>query len=184
MTMAFKIYTKTGDTGETGLFGGKRISKDDLRIEAYGTIDELNAIIGGLADAIADETIRVFLRLVQADLFVIGSHLAKDPDKELPLPALPGFRIHQLEQAMDAWDIHLEPLKNFILPGGHPTVSATHLARCVCRRAERRTVSLDRIASLDPIIIQYLNRLSDYFFTLSREIARQLQVEEIKWIPK
>ena len=181
--MAFKIYTKTGDKGETGLFGGKRIPKDDLRIEAYGTIDELNAIIGGLADVIADHSITSFLRLIQADLFVIGSHLAKDPEKDLQLPALPGFRIQQFEQAMDDWDEKLPPLKNFILPGGHPTISSAHLARCVCRRAERRIVSLDRVSSQDPTIIQYMNRLSDYLFTLSREVARQLDVEEIKWMP-
>lgn len=181
--MAFKIYTKTGDKGETGLFGGKRIPKDDLRIEAYGTIDELNSIIGGLADTISDQSIISFLRLVQSDLFVIGSHLAKDPEKDLQLPLLPGFRIQQFEQAMDEWDEKLPPLKNFILPGGHPTISCAHLARCVCRRAERRIVSLDRVSIQDPTIIQYLNRLSDYFFTLSRELARQLNVEEIKWMP-
>lgn len=179
--MAFKIYTKTGDSGETGLFGGKRIPKDDLRIEAYGTIDELNAVIGGLADRVPEDEDRTFLREIQADLFVIGSHLAKDPDKDLSLPDLPLARIEAMEVAMDRMDGSLPPLKNFILPGGHPTVSQAHLARCVCRRAERRVVSLSREATTDPGMVRYLNRLSDYLFMLSRSLSSQLGVEEIKW---
>jgi cob(I)alamin adenosyltransferase len=180
--MAFKIYTKTGDGGETGLFGGKRIPKDDLRIEAYGTIDELNALVGGLADRLPGDDDRAFLREIQADLFVIGSHLAKDPDKNLPLPDLPLPRIEAMEAAMDHLDESLPPLKNFILPGGHPIVSYAHLARCVCRRAERRVVSLSRDADVDPDIVRYLNRLSDYLFVLARSLSSQLGVEEIKWM--
>jgi cob(I)alamin adenosyltransferase len=181
--MAFRIYTKTGDLGETGLFGGKRIPKDDLRIEAYGTVDELNAVVGLLTDGVADSRIHDFLRKVQADLFVIGSHLARDPDKAMNLPPLPLERIGEMESLMDVWEEGLTPLRNFILPGGHPLVSQAHLARCVCRRAERRVVSLHREAPLDPGVIRYLNRLSDLCFLLSRELARQTGTEEIKWIP-
>lgn len=179
--MAFKIYTKTGDKGETGLFGGRRIPKDDLRIEAYGTIDELNALVGLLADQLPVGAIPAFLRIIQADLFVIGSHLAKDPDKDLPLPALPEGRPEEMEQWMDRWDSTLPPLKNFILPGGHPMISQAHLTRCVCRRAERRVITLHRESPLDPQIVPYLNRLSDFFFMLARKIALDLGVEEIKW---
>lgn len=182
--MAIKIYTKTGDKGETGLYGGKRVSKDDLRIEAYGTIDELNAVLGGLADIVTDLQIIAFIRQIRADLFVIGSHLAKDPAKDLVLPHLPATRITEMEATIDLWEKHLPPLKNFILPGGHPTVSNAHIARCICRRAERRSVTLSKSDIVDPVIIQYLNRLSDYLFVLSRELAHQLQVEEIKWLPE
>ena len=182
--MAFKIYTKTGDKGETGLFGGRRIAKDDLRIEAYGTIDELNAIVGMLADQIAEPERQQFLRVIQGDLFVLGSHLAKDPDKDLPLPALPAQRIQELEASIDGMEQDLPALKSFILPGGHPLVSTAHLARCVCRRAERRSVSLGRSETVDPVILMYLNRLSDYFFVLSRFIATQLNIQEIPWIPE
>lgn len=182
--MAFRIYTKTGDQGETGLFGGRRIPKDDLRIEAYGTVDELNAIVGLTADELEDLAIRDFLRQVQADLFVIGSHMAMDPEKNLALPPLPLARIDAMEALMDQWDDLLPPLRHFILPGGHPLVSRAHLARCVCRRAERRVVTLNRESPLDPGIIRYLNRLSDLFFLLARELSRQTGTEEIKWIPE
>jgi cob(I)alamin adenosyltransferase len=181
--MAFKIYTKTGDKGETGLFGGKRIRKDDLRIEAYGTVDELNANLGMLGDIFPDKEEVAFIRIIQADLFTIGSYLAKDPDKEMPLPDLPTSRPGAMEASMDRWDQSLPPLKNFILPGGHPAVSQAHLARCVCRRAERRIVTLAYNAEIDPFIILYLNRLSDYLFVLSRALSHLYQVEEIKWIP-
>lgn len=182
--MAFRIYTKTGDQGETGLFGGRRIPKDDLRIEAYGTVDELNAVTGLLADELKDVAILAFLRQVQADLFVLGSHLAMDPEKNLALPPLPLGRIEEMEALMDQWDDQLPPLRHFILPGGHPQVSHAHLARCVCRRAERRVVSLNREAPLDPGIVRYLNRLSDLFFLLARELSRQTGTEEIKWVPE
>lgn len=182
--MAFKIYTKTGDKGETGLFGGKRLPKDDLRIEAYGTIDELNATVGALADDITSNYIRVFLRQVQNDLFVIGSHLATVPGKNLTLPQLPEAQIHVMETWMDKWDEALPPLKNFILPGGHPTVSKAHLARCVCRRSERRVISLGHREDVSPLIVMYLNRLSDFFFMLGRTLAQDLQIEEIIWEPR
>ncbi len=182
--MAFKIYTKTGDKGDTGLFGGKRIPKDDLRIEAYGTIDELNAIVGMLADEVTFTTLKELLRLLQHDLFIIGSHLATEPGKSLKLPALPVHRVSAMEEQMDQWDAELPALKNFILPGGHPVISKAHLARCVCRRAERRVISLGRREDVSPDIVIYLNRLSDLFFMLGRKLAHDLQVEEIIWDPK
>lgn len=182
--MAFRIYTKTGDQGETGLFGGKRIPKDDLRIEAYGTVDEFNAIIGMLSDAIRNQDLILLLRDIQHDLFVIGSHLAAEPGKSLTLPALPLDRITVMEEKMDLWDTDLTPLKNFILPGGHPAVSLTHFARSVCRRAERRVIGLSRREAVDPFIVVYLNRLSDLLFMLGRKLAHDLGVEEIKWEPR
>ncbi len=182
--MAFKIYTKTGDKGDTGLFGGKRIPKDDLRIEAYGTIDELNAVVGMLTDEVVTPEISKFLRLLQSDLFIIGSHLATVPGKSLNLPPLPIEQVNVMENQMDLWDAQLAPLKNFILPGGHPVVSKAHLARCVCRRAERRVISLARQEEVSPDIVIYLNRLSDLFFMLGRKLAHDLEIEEIKWEPK
>ncbi|MCF8237860.1 MAG: cob(I)yrinic acid a,c-diamide adenosyltransferase [Saprospiraceae bacterium] len=182
--MAFKIYTKTGDKGDTGLFGGTRLPKDDFRIEAYGTIDELNAVVGMLADEVDPPAIIDFLRQIQNDLFVIGSHLATVPGKSLHLPELPIEKVGIMEKQMDEWDAQLVPLKNFILPGGHPVISKAHLARCVCRRAERRVISLARKEEVSPDIVIYLNRLSDLFFMLARKLAHDLQVEEIKWEPK
>lgn len=182
--MAFRIYTKTGDQGETGLFGGQRLSKDDLRIEAYGTIDELNASVGALADEVLSTEIKDILRQIQHDLFVIGSHLATMPGKNLSLPPLPEAQIQVMESLMDLWDETLPPLKNFILPGGHSTVSKAHLARCICRRAERRTISLSRREKISPQIVVYLNRLSDFFFMLGRKLALDLGVTEIIWEPR
>lgn len=182
--MAFRIYTKTGDQGETGLFGGQRLSKDDLRIEAYGTIDELNASVGALADEVLSAEIKDILRQIQHDLFVIGSHLATMPGKNLSLPPLPEAQIQVMESLMDLWDETLPPLKNFILPGGHSTVSKAHLARCICRRAERRTISLSRREKISPHIVVYLNRLSDFFFMLGRKLALDLGVTEIIWEPR
>ena len=182
--MAFKIYTKTGDQGETGLFGGKRIPKDDLRIEAYGTVDEFNAVVGMLADAIRNQQLIQLLRDIQHDLFVIGSHLATEPGKSTSLPELPRDRITVMENMMDQWDSGLPPLKNFILPGGHPAVSLAQLSRCVCRRAERRVIGLSRREAVDPFIVVYLNRLSDLLFMASRKIADDLGVEEVKWTPR
>lgn len=182
--MAFRIYTKTGDQGETGLFGGQRLSKDDLRIEAYGTIDELNASVGALADEVLSAEIKDILRQIQHDLFVIGSHLATMPGKNLSLPPLPEAQIRVMESLMDLWDETLPPLKNFILPGGHSTVSKAHLARCICRRAERRTISLSRREKISPQIVVYLNRLSDFFFMLGRKLALDLGVTEIIWEPR
>lgn len=179
--MSFKIYTKTGDQGETGLFGGTRLPKDHIRIESYGTVDELNAHVGMLRDHVEDGGLRDLLKKIQDRLFTIGSNLASDPEKELPTPDILDADIELLEQEMDRMDETLPELRNFILPGGHPAVSWCHLARCVCRRAERRVITLTQQESVAEIIIRYLNRLSDYFFMLGRYLAQQVKAEEVVW---
>lgn len=183
-SMAFKIYTKTGDQGVTGLFGGKRLPKNHLRIETYGTVDELNAHIGMVRDQVAEAAVRRLLKAIQDRLFTIGSNLASDPDKEMPVPDIKATDIEVLEKAMDEMDEALPELKNFILPGGHPAVSSAHIARCVCRRAERQVVGLSQSSKVDPVIIQYLNRLSDYLFILSRFIGYSKGIEEVVWAPR
>lgn len=182
--MAFRIYTKTGDLGETALFGGQRLPKAHLRIEAYGTVDELNSHLGLLRDLIEDEPHRQLLRIIQDRLFTIGSNLASDPDKEMITPDLTPEDIIQLEQEIDRMQTDLPELKNFILPGGHPTVSTCHVARCVCRRTERLVVALALESKVEPKILQYLNRLSDYLFVLARHLGWQLGVEEVHWRPR
>lgn len=178
--MAFKIYTKTGDTGKTSLFGGKRVLKDDERIEAYGTIDELNSFVGLLRDSVERQEIIGQLAKIQNKLFDLGSYLAT-PEKKKEDSGVTADNILWMEACIDEMDSELPPLKNFILPGGHPHVSYAHLCRTVCRRAERKVVSLDKSSEIDPLVIQYLNRLSDYFFILARSIALQYGVAEIKW---
>ncbi len=182
--MAFKIYTKTGDTGQTALFGGRRVAKSDLRVDAYGTLDELNAQIGMLRDHLHEADLQYLLKEIQDRIFTIGSHLASDPQKHPPLPDLHASDITLLETEMDKMEAELEPLKHFILPGGHVAVSHAHLCRTVCRRAERLVVALHQAESVEPLVLQYLNRLSDYFFMLGRYIAKLRQVEEVKWIPR
>lgn len=182
--MGFKIYTKTGDLGQTSLFGGRRVSKSDLRIDAYGTVDELNSHIGLVRDHLSDPSLREILKQIQDRLFTLGANLAADPKKELPKPDLGLPDVEVLEREMDRMDATLPELRNFILPGGHPTVSFCHLSRCVCRRAERLVVALAQAESVDPIVIQYLNRLSDYLFILGRRIAADLGVEEVTWKPR
>jgi cob(I)alamin adenosyltransferase len=179
-----KIYTKTGDAGETALFGGKRLPKDDLRIEAYGAVDELNACLGLLRDHLTAEEPRHHLLTIQSQLFTAGAYLATAPGKNTPAPALNDADIQALEQAMDDMEARLEPLRNFILPGGHPAISYGHLARTVCRRAERRVVSLAQAEEVPEIILRYLNRLSDYLFMLTRFIAKDMDVAEILWQPR
>ncbi|MGB4958636.1 MAG: cob(I)yrinic acid a,c-diamide adenosyltransferase [Saprospiraceae bacterium] len=179
-----KIYTKTGDKGDTSLFGGKRISKDDLRIEAYGTVDELNSFIGLLNATFQEATQNYFLTEVQKRLFTIGSNLASDPDKGMITPDILDEDIHVLENAMDTMEELLEPLKNFILPGGDISIGYAHVCRTICRRAERRVIAIDKQHPVDPKIIMYLNRLSDYFFVLSRYIARSKNITEIPWIAR
>lgn len=176
-----KIYTKTGDTGETSLFGGKRVSKDDLRIEAYGTIDELNSQLGLLITHIKDNNIQALLLKIQHRLFDIGSVLAVDPASGIELPGIELSDIEALENAIDNYNQELNPLKSFILPGGSAANAMAHICRTVCRRAERRVISLSKEAELDIHIIKYLNRLSDYFFVLSRLISHVEGAEEIKW---
>lgn len=178
-----KIYTKTGDQGETGLFSGRRLSKADLRVEAYGTVDELNATIGLLRDHLTDEPTREFLLVQQHHCFDLGAILADDrPDSNLVFPENAAPR---LEEAIDQLVEQLPPLRHFVLPGGHPTVSFAHLCRTVCRRAERRVVALTaEEADIAPVAVTYLNRLSDYFFTLGRYLSLLQGVEEVKWQPK
>ena len=179
--MAFKIYTKTGDQGETSLFGGQRLPKSHLRIESYGTVDELNSYLGLVRDHIEDADLRALLKSIQDRLFALGANLASDPSKEMVVPDILATDIELLEKEIDRMNERLPDLKNFILPGGHPTVSYTHVARCVCRRAERLVVALSRDGAVDVILIQYLNRLSDYLFVLARYLGMLLGAEEITW---
>ena len=182
--MALKIYTKTGDDGTTGLFGGARLPKDDIRIEAYGTVDELNAVIGWLMVHTPDPEMNQLLQTIQSRLFTVGSNLASQPGKDMITPDLVDQDVQLLEETIDQMQQILPPLKHFIMPGGSTSVSAAHLARTVCRRAERRCVSLAKISTVEPIIILYLNRLSDFFFVLARWLGHHEGVEEIKWIPR
>ena len=185
--MALKIYTKTGDLGKTSLIGGTKVPKSHLRIETYGTVDELNSYIGLVSDLITDNPSKIILKEIQDRLFTIGSSLACDPDKE-PLMKMPDLKetdIVLLENEIDRMNEVLIPMKFFILPGGHVTVSSTHVARCICRRAERLCVNMqEHELFVDPLVIKYLNRLSDYLFVLSRYIAHLLKVEEIAWKPR
>ncbi len=176
-----KIYTKTGDLGETALFGGRRVLKSHLRVDAYGTVDELNSYVGWLRDVVEPLPVRDLLAHIQHRLFTVGAHLAADPQKSLPTPDLLPQDIQVLEQAMDTMDGELPPLKNFILPGGHPTVSVCHVCRTVCRRAERLVVALHETDVVEAIVLQYLNRLSDYFFVLARRLAMELGADEVVW---
>ena len=182
--MASKIYTKTGDDGTTGLFGGARLSKDHIRIEAYGTIDELNSFIGWLASHVPDKQIDQLLQTIQSRLFTVGAHLASEPGKNMIVPDLLDEDVLLLEHSIDKMQEMLPSLKHFILPGGSTAVSAAHLARTVCRRAERRCVTLANSSEVHPLIVLYLNRLSDLFFVLARWLAFKEGVEEIKWNPR
>ena len=177
-----RIYTRTGDDGSTGLFGGTRVPKDDLRIEAYGTVDELNSFLGKLIEHKAMSENREFFREIQAELFTLGSHLAtKDSKMREKLPNLSEHAIKKFEDWMDAADEKLPVLKNFLLPGGHPAVADAHIARAVCRRAERRCVGLSREEDVNPELIKYLNRLSDLLFTTARLLSYLTETEEIAW---
>lgn len=176
-----KIYTKKGDKGTTALFGGKRLPKNHLKIEAYGTVDELNAYIGLVRDLIEDDEQKKLLIEIQDRLFTIGAHLATDIEKKdkLTLPNLYQKDIELLEKAMDIMNETIPPMRAFVLPGGHPTVSHCHIARCVCRRAERKIVALNMEENVDELILSYLNRLSDYLFVLARKLTIDLNAEEI-----
>lgn len=177
-----KIYTKGGDTGKTSLLGGKRVMKSNLRIESYGTIDELNAHLGLLRDQPMNELYKDELFKIQNTLFVIGAILACEVDPATyQLPNVREEDITMLEKSIDRMEEELPGLKNFILPGGHPAVSQCHVARCVSRRAERHVVFLSEEIEVADIIIKYLNRLSDYLFVLSRKMARDLGVPEMYW---
>ena len=185
--MAFKIYTKTGDEGNTSLIGGTKVAKSHFRIESYGNVDELNSHIGLVMDLLEEETSRKTLREIQDRLFTIGSSLACDPDKEakLRIPDLKETDVELLEKEIDKMNESLPEMKAFILPGGSVAVSAIHIARCVCRRAERGCVRLhEEHMFVDPLVIKYLNRLSDYLFVLSRHAARISGVREVEWKPR
>ena len=179
-----KIYTKTGDKGKTSLIGGTKVPKNDIRIETYGTVDELNSWIGLLNDQLNDEELKGELKEIQDRLFTVGSSLATDAEKEpkMKLPDLHQADISFLEKQIDLMTARLPEMKSFILPGGHPTVSSIHIARCVCRRAERLAVNMQQNELfIDEKVIQYLNRLSDYLFTLARYAGQKLGVSEVAW---
>jgi len=175
-----KIYTKTGDLGQTGLYSGRRLSKAHPRVEAYGTVDELNTFVGLLRDHVTDGAIRAELLAQQNLLFALGAAMADDRPGEAY--QLPENAATDLEASMDAMNDALPKMTHFILPGGAPVLSHAHLCRTVCRRAERRTVELAETVEMDASIIVYLNRLSDYFFVLCRHLARVMNIEEVKWI--
>lgn len=187
-----KIYTKTGDTGSTALFGGTRVPKHHFRIESYGTVDELNSYLGLIRDQEINPYLKESILKIQEDLFILGAILATDPEKNilkngkerLAISKIAPEDILWLEQEIDSMNQTLAPMTHFILPGGHQTVSFCHIARCVCRRAERLTVALNDLDPLEPLILAYLNRLSDYLFVLARKLADDLRVTEIKWIPR
>ena len=187
-----KIYTKTGDDGTTALFGGTRVAKHNIRIESYGTIDELNSWLGLIRDQEIDVTSKKALVAIQEKLFTVGAVLATDPEKavlksgkeRLNISKIDIDDIKFLEEEIDAMDALLPIMTNFILPGGHTTVSYCHIARTVCRRAERLTTHLYENEPFDIHVLQYINRLSDYLFVLARKLSSDLQAEEIKWVPE
>ena len=182
--MSFKIYTKTGDAGKTSLIGGTKVQKSHIRIESYGTVDELNSFVGLVADSFEDTHTIELLREIQDRLFTIGSSLACDPDKEtsMKIPDLNEKDIELLEQEIDKMNEVLPEMKSFIIPGGSIAVSNAHIARCVCRRAERNVVLLlSQDTFVEPLVIKYLNRLSDYLFVLARYIGLKGGVVEIPW---
>jgi cob(I)alamin adenosyltransferase len=182
--MALKIYTKTGDKGTTSLIGGTRVSKAHIRIESYGTVDELNSWIGMVGDQFAHKHSKKILKEIQDRLFTIGSSLACDPEKEtkMQIPDLKAEDITLLEKEIDRMNEKMPVMKSFVLPGGHIAVSTAHVARCVCRRAERLCVTLaEQNMFVEPLVIQYLNRLSDYLFVLARFIGDKLKVKEVPW---
>ncbi|MGB5510036.1 cob(I)yrinic acid a,c-diamide adenosyltransferase [Robiginitalea sp.] len=186
-----KIYTKTGDRGTTALFGGTRVPKHHIRIQSYGTVDELNSWIGLLRDQQIENRHREFLLIIQDKLFTAGSMLATETEApgapgrkgRIEIPQVIPQDVTALEDEMDRLDADLPPMTNFILPGGHPVVSYCHIARTVCRRAERMTTLLNEQSPISEILMIYLNRLSDYLFILARKLSSDLQADEIKWIP-
>ncbi len=187
-----KVYTKTGDKGTTALFGGTRVPKHHIRIESYGTIDELNSYIGLLRDQPIDALYKNTLIDIQDRLFTVGAILATDPEKatlkngkaRLNIPKISEEDIKRLEDEMDLMNADLPPMTHFVLPGGHQIVSFCHIARTVCRRAERLASALNDIEPFQPETLMYINRLSDYLFVLARKLSKDLQAEEIKWVPK
>jgi cob(I)alamin adenosyltransferase len=180
-----KIYTKTGDQGTTALFGGKRVSKADLRIETYGTVDELNSWIGVLRDQEVNQKRKGLLVEIQDRLFTIGSILATEPgNTKVRIPSLQEDDVALLEKEMDEMDAQLQPMRFFVLPGGHPAISFGHVARTVCRRAERLVITLHEQEPVPAMVIKYMNRLSDYLFVLCRKVTAELNAEETPWKPR
>ncbi len=180
-----KIYTKKGDAGETSLLAGQKVKKHDIRIETYGTTDELNAWIGLIRDQAEEAEIRERLVAIQDRLFTIGAILASgDQDMAEKLPNIKESDVDELEHAMDEMDKELPPMRSFVLPGGHTTVSYCHITRCICRRAERKATHLAELEEVPALIIKYLNRLSDYLFVLARKLTQKLGVQETPWEPK
>ena len=179
-----KIYTKTGDQGQTSLFGGKRVDKHDIQIEAYGTVDELNSAIGLLLSKVEDTSLEDTLKAVQSILFDIGSHLASDGTATSFLPEIKAELSIQLEEDIDRMNTELPKLTSFILPGGNERIATCHLARTICRRAERRVVALGQAVDLNPSLLIYLNRLSDHLFVAARYLAMLDGIDEVKWNAK
>jgi cob(I)alamin adenosyltransferase len=180
-----KVYTKTGDKGTTALIGGTRVPKHHIRIEAYGTVDELNSYIGLVRDQEIKEDYKTLLIEIQDRLFTIGSSLASDPEKsKMKIPDLLDTDVELLEKEMDKMNEHLPEMRSFVLPGGHTAVSFCHIARCTCRRAERLSTALSEESFVDEKVIRYLNRLSDYLFVLSRALTSDLEATEIPWKPR
>ncbi|MBE9491960.1 MAG: cob(I)yrinic acid a,c-diamide adenosyltransferase [Bacteroidetes bacterium] len=184
MSSEQKIYTKTGDKGETSLIGGTRVLKYNLRIETYGTVDELNAFIGLIRDQDIERHYKTVLIEIQNRLFTLGSLLARDHEKNTTrkISQILDKDVEFLEREIDAMNKELKPVNSFILPGGHPIVSYCHIARCICRRAERMTVRLTQDYPVDELNIQYLNRLSDYLFVLARRLSKDLDATETFWV--
>ncbi|WP_130735558.1 cob(I)yrinic acid a,c-diamide adenosyltransferase [Flavobacterium sp. J27] len=187
-----KVYTKTGDKGTTALFGGTRVPKHHIRIESYGTVDELNSHIGLIRDQNINAHYKNVLIEIQDRLFTLGAILATPPEKEILKNGQPRLQqlgiiesdIEYLEKEIDAMEEDLPPMTHFILPGGHTTVSYCHITRCVCRRAERLATHLNDIEPIDTLVLKYLNRLSDYLFVLARKLSYDVKAEEVKWIPR
>lgn len=186
-----KVYTKTGDAGTTALFGGTRVPKHHIRIDSYGTVDELNSFIGLIRDQKIDVRSKEILIHIQNKLFTVGAVLATDPEKmilkngkeRLNIPKINEEDIELLENEIDKMETELPPMTHFVLPGGHTTVSHCHVARTVCRRAERLATALYELEPFDKHTLKYLNRLSDYLFVLARKLSKDLQADEVKWIP-
>jgi len=187
-----KVYTKTGDKGTTALFGGSRVPKYHIRIESYGTVDELNSYIGLIRDQEMSQIYKDQLIHIQDKLFTLGAILATDPEKailkngkeRLNIARITEEDVAYLENAIDEMEKELPPMTHFVLPGGHTTVSYCHIARCVCRRAERLSTHLNDIEPTDEMVLKYLNRLSDYLFVLARKLTFDLKADEVKWIPE
>jgi len=178
-----KVYTKTGDTGITSLISGKRVPKHNIRIKAYGAVDELIAWLGLIRDTTKIIAVQNTLIEIQKQLMTVAAQLAIDSEKDFPsnLRPLENDTVSFIEEEIDKLARELPPLRNFVIPGGHVLISYSHIARCICRRAERHMTELDHQAPISATLIAYINRLSDYFFTLSRTFATQLDVEEVKW---